>query len=317
MMLLPALGVPGESRGACAAWVVACCLCCLSAPEPLSSSSYSPGLFALPDGLRPWNSWLDVVEWFYNSKGDALAALLSDAGLTEAASGVAVSPSAAVQTPLLQLLPRCTPAAAAAGYAARVLSCQRTYWGLFLPTGGPGTESTPEATAAETAAASPGPVGVALLLLQEVGESHLKETPYLLHAVANFALPVATRRLLEGPEDPPGESRCIAEAARAALSSLVSDCRRLIQERMETSIPANLIGRLCCVVLHPLMLRAEWRIASILTPLSGPSDGEGETGDTETAATQENVCFAFEFARDLLVEGTTSLALSRAVVCKR
>lgn len=268
--------------------------------------------------MRQQRSWLEVVEWFHSSKGDALAALLSGVPLTEAAAAVAVSAIAA-ETPLSQLLPRCTPVAAQADYVARVLSCQETYCGLFIPVTPPATAVQAGAGAAEGEGAEAGPLGVALLLLQQVGESHLKETAGLLHAIASFALPVVTRRLLRGSPRDSETSRCIAEATHAALSSLATDCRRLIRERLETSISASLIGRLCCIVLHPLMLRAEWQIASVLTPRTeAPASLEKgkKVGKKMTQTNDESVSFAFDFARDLLAEGTTSLALSRAVVCK-
>ncbi|KAL8446851.1 hypothetical protein Emag_004612 [Eimeria magna] len=270
------------------------------------STSEDYDVFPLPEGLRPWSSWLEVVEWFYSSKGDALASLLASPRLAQTAQDHAVYISAArTVKPPLPLLPSCTPAAAVASYTARVLRCQKACAGLFasrdVQAGGTVHES-----AAEAAAAAAGPIGMALLLLQEVGQSHLKESPGLLAAVASFALPVLVERLLECAQDGSESSSSVARATAEALSSFVSDCRRLIQERLETSISPNLIGRLCCVVLHPLMIQAEWRVSRLL---STQVEGAGSESARETS-----LLFAFNFARDLLAEGSKSLALSRAIV---
>ncbi|KAL8274696.1 hypothetical protein Esti_001411 [Eimeria stiedai] len=274
---------------------------------------FRPDVFPLPEGLRQSGSWLEVVEWFYSSKGDALASLLTSPHLMENAKGNAVCVSAAGTVKLpLPLLPSCTPAGAVAGYNARVLGCQKTYAGLFVSQDIEAGRTVQESPA-EAAGAAAGPIGMALLLLQEVGESHLKETPGLLGAVASFALPVLVERLLVCAQDGSESSSSLAKATAEALASFVADCRRLIQERLETSIPPNLIGRLCCVVLHPLMIQAEWRVTRVL---SSQVEGAGseEEGLGSESARGTDLRFAFNFARDLLAEGSKSLALSRAIV---
>ncbi|KAL8452718.1 hypothetical protein Emed_001282 [Eimeria media] len=257
-------------------------------------------------GLRPWSSWLEVVEWFYSSKGDALASLLASPHLVQKGQEHAVYISAEGNVkPPLPLLPSCTPPAAVACYTARVLRYQKACAGLFVSRDVQAGRTVHE-SAAEAAAAAAGPIGVALLLLQEVGQSHLKESPGLLAAVASFALPVLVERLLECAQDGSESSSSLAQATAEALASFVADCKRLIQERLETSISPNLIGRLCCVVLHPLMIQAEWRIALVLST-------EAEEAGSESAREASHL-FAFNFAQALLAEGSKSLALSRAVV---
>ncbi|KAL8425085.1 hypothetical protein Efla_001474 [Eimeria flavescens] len=275
-------------------------------------STFGPEIFSMPEGIRQWQSWLDVVEWFYSSKGDALGSLLDCVPLITAAKQGANFMAAAEQPLLLPLLPRCTPSAAVSGYSARISRLHKTCGGLFIV-----PASQAEGASGEPAPQGPeaveGPLGVALLLLQEVGESHLCETPSLLGAVASFALPVLFERLVQGTQRDSGASRSLAAAMASVFSAFVADCKRLIQERLETSISPSLIGRLCCVVLHPLMIQAEWRISRVLaTP--GKAGATAERNSVNKSASEEGTFFAFNFARDLLAEGAKSLALSRAVV---
>lgn len=239
------------------------------------------------------------MEWFYSSKGEALAAILCARPLVEAATADSVRCNPAFWTPL----PQETPTLVMTKYTAKRRICQTKHADLI------------DSPAAAPNEAGESPILTALLLLQEVGKAHLKEISGLLQAVASFALPVVTQSILRESGGPSFSKRRRAEAALAVLSSLVADCRRLIDERLETSITAYLIGKLCCIVVHPLMLRAECRIAELLE-IPGESTRGREVATAADPLSKERVLFSFTFSRDLLAQGATSLAISRAVVCK-
>ncbi|XP_026189726.1 uncharacterized protein LOC34622728 [Cyclospora cayetanensis] len=297
-------------------------------PGPLSSSAWiSPEICPLPEGLKSWATWLDVVAWFYRSKGDALATLFAAGPLAVAASAA----NAPLERPQhLKLLPRCTPADGARAYVARVASCQLAHRALMPPSGCPAGAGTaaelPEELEAKAANAAPeataDPLGVALLLMQEIGRSYVHETPGLLQAVASFAIPTVAQRVVGSHQESQNSRKLTkdtATAAHAVLASFVTDCRRLIQDRSEMAMPPSLVGRLCCVVLHPLMIEAEWKLAGVIlssreaAPPSVASSQSDELPNDNTPV-PDGLYFVFEFARDLLAEGAASLALSRAVV---
>ncbi|OEH75435.1 RNA family protein [Cyclospora cayetanensis] len=296
--------------------------------EALSSSAWiSPEICPLPEGLKSWATWLDVVAWFYRSKGDALATLFAAGPLAVAASAA----NAPLERPQhLKLLPRCTPADGARAYVARVASCQLAHRALMPPSGCPAGAGTaaelPEELEAKAANAAPeataDPLGVALLLMQEIGRSYVHETPGLLQAVASFAIPTVAQRVVGSHQESQNSRKLTkdtATAAHAVLASFVTDCRRLIQDRSEMAMPPSLVGRLCCVVLHPLMIEAEWKLAGVIlssreaAPPSVASSQSDELPNDNTPV-PDGLYFVFEFARDLLAEGAASLALSRAVV---
>lgn len=240
-------------------------------------------LFALQSSLQ-WGRWSDLASLFYSSRASLLHTLLVSNPCILRAAFPELGRESGREVQAVEcfvewenVFPPCADSVCA---EARIAFLQNAL-------------SANGFASAETASLSK---GLALAVVSELSRVHTSAAKALIRVIEAFSLPILTASLIDSTSAlSPTQDE--VKATYGVLTDIVRECHELLSDRVAVSLPPDLVGSVCTLVVHPLMLLAEAQFEAFRTD-SLPGD------------------FVYSFCKKILKEGQTSLALSRAVIGK-